>query len=533
MRKLISVLLICVLVIAGFAVAAHANPAAYVTYAQFGAVGDGETCDFDAIIAAHAYANEHGLPVRVNAGTFYIGESGRTAIIQTSTDWTGASFIINNTNVPAQERHAASGQFYRYYNIFEVRSALPIVDRAAEVDALYVGMENVGITFAQPAFIVARDQTTRHFTRPGAPDGAAMTDVFIVDEAGNVCETTPIVWDFSEVTEFFVHPIDAETLYITGGEFNTIEAMSGRNGPFYRRGIDFQRSNVVLDGLVHNLVNPIVPGDETGRGWGLVQIIRASGITVQNSMLAGRVGYDIFIESSANILFYHVEQTNCIHNRNYWGITGTHRNKNMVFDSVALSRIGSHQGVHNLTIRNSEVGWSGIPTTGSGTLLLENTTVSSFHLVTLRETFGSSWRGEFVIRDVVFRPTNTTDVALFRIDNNGRNHFGFQAALPTTVCINGLVIDDAHLRTWRSRFPLLYLGPNLFSANHVYGNDALGITLLWDWLTVRRNAPYRIQITQDVSLRNVEVTSGRRLRTSRSVLEFRNTNLTWRCPCAS
>jgi len=74
----------------------------------------------------------------VNSGTFYIGESGRTAIIQTSTDWTGAAFIIDNTDVPI------TNAFYRY-NIFEVRSALATVNRAAEVDALYVGITNVGI----------------------------------------------------------------------------------------------------------------------------------------------------------------------------------------------------------------------------------------------------------------------------------------------------------------------------------------------------------------------------------------------------
>jgi len=526
MRKLISVILICLLAAASFAVAAIANPVAYVTYAQFGAVGDGVTCDFDAIIAAHDYANTNNLPVRAGTGTFYIGESGRSAIVQTNTDWTGATFIIDNTVVPAQERHAASNQFYRYYNVFVVSSRLASFDLADEVDTLYVGMENVGITLPQPAFVVARDHTTRHWGYH------PMTDVFIIDENGNVCPTTPIVWDFNEVTEFIVHPIDAETLHITGGTFHTIEAMSGRRGPFYRRGIDFARSNVVLDGVTHYIVNPIVPGDETGRAWGLVQIMRASGITVQNSMLAGRVGYDIHMESSANILFYNVGQTVCIHDSNYWGITGTHRNKNLVFDNVALSRIGSHMGVHNLTIRNSEVGWSGIPTTGSGTLLLENTTVSSWHLITLRELFGSSWRGNLIIRDVVFNP-RSSDVALIYFANNGQNNFGFPAAIPTTVCIDGLIIDDAHMR-WNGRsFPHIYTGPTIFTANHTYGNDALGILLLWDWLTVRRRAPYRIQITQEVSLRNVEVTSGRRLRLSRSVFEFRNTNITWRCPCAS
>ena len=35
----------------------------FVTYEQFGAIGDGKNNDFPAIFAAHNYANENGLAV--------------------------------------------------------------------------------------------------------------------------------------------------------------------------------------------------------------------------------------------------------------------------------------------------------------------------------------------------------------------------------------------------------------------------------------------------------------------------------------
>ena len=38
----------------------------YVTYEEFGAVGDGKTDDYAAICKAHSYANENGLPVKAN-----------------------------------------------------------------------------------------------------------------------------------------------------------------------------------------------------------------------------------------------------------------------------------------------------------------------------------------------------------------------------------------------------------------------------------------------------------------------------------
>ena len=40
----------------------------YVTYEDFGAVGDGVTDDFAAIYKAHEYANENKLPVEGKAG---------------------------------------------------------------------------------------------------------------------------------------------------------------------------------------------------------------------------------------------------------------------------------------------------------------------------------------------------------------------------------------------------------------------------------------------------------------------------------
>ena len=45
----------------------------YVTYEEFGAVGDGVTEDFEAIKKAHDYANKEGLPVKAREGaTYYI-----------------------------------------------------------------------------------------------------------------------------------------------------------------------------------------------------------------------------------------------------------------------------------------------------------------------------------------------------------------------------------------------------------------------------------------------------------------------------
>ena len=85
-----------------------------VRYSEFGAKGNGKTDDIDAIAAAHAFANQHGLFVKADEGaTYYIGGKERTAFIQTDTDFGTATFIIDDTEV--QNRNAP---------IFEVSTSL-------------------------------------------------------------------------------------------------------------------------------------------------------------------------------------------------------------------------------------------------------------------------------------------------------------------------------------------------------------------------------------------------------------------------
>ena len=90
------------------AFAAMANAQEFVTYEEFGAVGDGKTDDQKAIIAAHEAANKKGLPVRACDGkTYYIGKGTATAEICTDVDFGTASFVIDDHEVPIGKRTAA------------------------------------------------------------------------------------------------------------------------------------------------------------------------------------------------------------------------------------------------------------------------------------------------------------------------------------------------------------------------------------------------------------------------------------------
>ena len=69
----------------------------FITYEQFGAIGDGVTDDMPAIARAHDEANRLGLPVKAKAGAvYYISPKELPATVQTSVDWTGAKFIFDD-----------------------------------------------------------------------------------------------------------------------------------------------------------------------------------------------------------------------------------------------------------------------------------------------------------------------------------------------------------------------------------------------------------------------------------------------------
>ncbi|MCL2445374.1 MAG: hypothetical protein FWD06_01215 [Oscillospiraceae bacterium] len=535
MRKFISTILIGVLIMTSFAVAAAAQPSSYVSYAQFGAVGDGVTCDFDAIIAAHAYANEQDLPVRGTPGaTYRIGKSGRTAIIQTSTDWTDVNFIVDNYIVPIG---------LHGYNIFSVQSRYAGIDiDVSNINSLARGQESIGVTLPQHSLVIARNDNARIYIRRGAnaDQGRGMVDQFIVDENGNVDPETPIVWDFAEVTSLRAYPIDQTQLIITGGNFTTIEAQPGWQSPYFHRGINVLRSNVLIDGLTHAVID-VVSG-EAPPNTGFLLISNAANVTVQNSIFTGRIralhgSYDIQMRNVVNLLFDNVRQFNCIHDNAYWGIMGANEAKNVVFNNVSLSRFDFHTGLYNATVSNSEIGHASIAIIGGGTFLLENTTVTSHNLINFRSDFGSTWNGDVIVRNSTFVPTHNNAVILFSVLNDGFHDFGMQTYMPRNILIDGLMIyDGPGQRSFNFTPPFFHIGPTIFSANHPYGNDALYVTLLWDtfrnyWL---RRPPYAMQPVQSIRLRNIETESGRSLRTSKNIWRFSSTSVTRlpdSCPC--
>jgi hypothetical protein len=349
-----------------------------VRYSDFGAKGDGKTDDIDAIAAAHAFANQHSLLVKADDGaTYYIGGKERTAVIQTDTDFGTAAFIIDDTEV--QNRNAS---------VFMVTSGLQPFNLEG-ISSLKRNQEKIDGSLTGTCLITVTNSNIKRYIRFGLNqnNGSAQTDIFVVDKNGNVDMNAPIIWDFDQITEITALPIDETKLNITGGQFTTKANKAESKYTYYSRNIAIRRSNVLVDGLEHRVINEGEHGAPYG---GFINIADCSYVTVKNTLLTGHktyvtIGaagkpvsmgsYDLLVNRALNVSFVNCKQTNDIDDKTYWGILGSNYSKNLLYDSCTLSRFDAHMGVANATIRNSTLGHMGINAIGSGTLTVENTTV--------------------------------------------------------------------------------------------------------------------------------------------------------------
>ncbi len=479
-----------------------------VRYSDFGAKGDGKTDDINAIAATHAYANQQGLPVKADDGaTYYISGKDRTAIIQTDTDFGTAAFIIDDTDVENRNAH-----------VFMVSSTLKPF-KPEGISSLKRNQEKIDVTLPGTCLITVTDSNVKRYIRfgPNQNNGSSQTDIFIVDKNGNVDMDAPIIWDFEQITEITALPMDEKTLTVRGGRFTTIANKAESKYTYYSRGIAIRRSNVLVDGLEHRVTGEGEHGAPYG---GFINVSNCAYVTVQNTVLTGHktyrtIGsagvpvsmgtYDISLNRALNVSFVNCSQTNDINDGTYWGIMGSNFCKNLVLDNCTFSRFDAHMGVANATIRNSTLGHMGINAIGTGTFTVENSTIRGRTLINLRSDYGSTWQGEFIIRNCIFVPAGGRPVSasLFGGSNSGQHDFGYTCYMPERIIIENLHIDD-------SSHPENYQGPAIFANFNPKMTDESYV----------EKFPY--VVTKEVILKNVTTASGKKLRLSDNSFMFKD-----------
>lgn len=494
----------------------------YVTYSQFGAKGDGKTNDIEALRAAHEYANANGLEVRADYGaTYYIGAVDNAIHVRTSTDWTGASFTIDDSNVGLDKRGVSI--FY----VVPDKAAYSITD---QIKTASRDQTKFDITLPEDSILVLTETGTKRYIREGANAnaGSDQVDIVVVDKNGNIDMNAPLIWDYTNVTSVKVYPMDEEPLILRGGTFTTIANNQPSASTYYKRGIHVARSNVIVEDLVHYVEGEGAQGAPYN---GILTISDCANVTVRDCVFTahktytnsgiglGTVSqgtYDIAPARVVNLTFENCTQTTDILNTKYWGIMGSNFCKNIVLRDCTFSRFDAHQGVANVTILGSTLGHQCLNAIGCGTLRVEDSTLYGTSFINLRSDYGSTWEGDVIIRNCTWVPnkgnTITGKYAVIGGSYSGYHNFGYECCMPANITIENLYVNDALAG---SGYEGIYLFGNITTAHTSEAYEA----------DVAKNG-YPYHITENLTISGFSSASGKKWLLSPNEFMFRSVKVT-------
>ena len=482
-----------------------------IYYADFGAKGDGVTDDFFAIKACHDYANQWGHTANADGPTktYYIGnylkdgEDATSIIVQTDTNWHGCTFIWDDTEV------APYSPCY-YSPIFLIKeSGEKIVYTGEEIPAkaAYKGDTKLGDWApGYDCLIVISNDAERHYRRYGLNEnnGSSQREIVYIHADGTIDASTPLQWDYVQITCLEIFPVDTTPITVTGGDgeervtIKTLFNGAPSRYTYFQRNIKITRSNVTLQNIDH-----IVEGEnETGAPYqGFTQVSFAHNVTIQNMLIhrlksyyletnpSNNMGsYEILGEYSNNVLWKNVTQDvffDADGGVSYKGVMGTNYCKNLVFDSNTVCSFDAHCGVYNGTIKNTTI--EHINFIGDGLITIENCEIyvdGSSTTINLRSDYGSWWRGDAIFKDVdlKYETRKNKNVSLF--SSAWVNHdFGYTCYLPEDIylenvnllCFEVTVDPTTGIRNEvivETNYKTLYLfSPSLYTYTHVALSD--------------------------------------------------------------
>ena len=436
-----------------------------VCYEDFGAVGDGKTDDYEAMLKAHTYANENKLDVKlVGDKTYYIGKTSKEnplppIKIQTSVDFGNSTIIIDDSEIECDMPkncifHVDRNTEHVTYTK-ENDTPNGAIARLSAAGGFSRDIKNFDIGIGYDAMLMVINESHNNYIRYGvnANNGNFQKELINIDKDGNIDPTTAFLHDYNNVTTITVIKED-EPITINGGRFIQIANRTLEGGGYYGRNFYITRARVTFRGLKYEIQGE---GEHGNPYSGFLTFHECSNILVENCVFqahktyyqikanGAKVGmgtYGLSMGSSNNITFRNCTQSNFFDDdgvtprKGVWGIQGSNKSKNLRYENCLLSRFDAHAGVRNADIINSSVQHFRI--IGGGTIRVENSHVYSNLLFGLREDYGSTWRGDVIVKDVVLH--NTAENPSFMYAQWSNHDFGYQTYFPETIIIDNLSI---------------------------------------------------------------------------------------------
>ena len=429
----------------------------FLTYEQFGAVGDGMTDDMPAIVRTHAAANRQNLPVRARSGArYYISPKAATAEIRTCTDWTGAAFVIDDRDCEDLHTHI--------FTVPTQEQTFPLA-----LTALTRGQTALENPCGRELYVTVQNETHRDYIRLGLNrnNGFPRQDYLLLHADGSL--SSAVSFDFDTVTQATARPVEDTVLTLTGGEFTTLANPQDCTLTPYTatdRNILVTRSNVTVTGLTHR-----IDGEgETGTAYsGFLRFADCARIRVSDCLFTGHYiywctgsaglpvamgSYDILCDRCVDVRFVRCRQTTDITDGRYWGLFSSNFCRELVLEDCIFSRFDAHMGVSNCILRNCSFGHQCINIIGNGSFLIENTHVYASRFIHLRDDYGCTFRGDLTVRGCTWHPTDESRTFFFAI-NTGHHNFGYTCYLPQNILLENFTVDepDGSTETLLTVFP--------------------------------------------------------------------------------
>ena len=436
-------------------------------YRDFGATGDGKTNDFAAIKRTHDEANKTGAKVSATAGdTYYIGHTdAEIAYIKTDTDWTGATFIIDDSIIPAENKDERGRPVFKVISEYEERRLeedSPEVEAINKNGGIPKGAKNIGYAPGYKTLLVPYNNEHQEYIRYGLKGGGPQHELCLVDADGTIDESTPFLFAYSHVSYLLEFRADDTPITLEGGTFVRIANKAFPTYTYYGRGVSVQRSNTVVRGIVHKITGE---GEEGAPYGGFISVGKSNNVLVENVTFQGHKtykdqnpdrhcdssmgSYDLSCGNSNNVTIKNCKQSNfylldengnptkipSMDDFKYWGVMGSNYCKNITYDGCELSRFDAHCGVYNGKIINSKV--TTIEIIGGGDMVIENSTLVSIWKtsIMLRGDYGSTWNGNLTIKNCTVENLGTPIERL--VSASWVNHyFGYPCQIPNILIDN-------------------------------------------------------------------------------------------------
>ena len=426
-----------------------------VKYSDFGAKGDGKTNDYAAILKTHEFANQCRQKVLADKGaSYYIGLTGGNPIrIYTDVDWGDATFIIDDTapGVFAErtqpifyiKREKENEQFT--FTVDEIKQLAgtqnPQVLRTYDQSGKLISGKIPWLAprLTSDAMIIIKNENHKDYIRFGANNdkGQVRAEIVLVDRYGNIDPTTPISFDYEEITNLSIIHTDDAPVTVEGGRFVSICCRAGAETDYkntydsFFRGILIERSNTTVKNIDHKMKNEpkrLVGGvDNLNQSYPYVGFIKhlktvnskiiscdltghkvyyqdKSGATGASGVAMGT--YDLVVQYSINSYLEGITQSAVpIHDNAYWGMMVSNFSRNMTFKSCKMSRFDAHCGFWNADLIDCEFGLC-INVIGGGTLNIIGTKrYAGDEFISLRGDYGATFEGDMLIKDCTYYAT--------------------------------------------------------------------------------------------------------------------------------